>query len=70
MIPQFWSWLLTIITCTGLLLAGRLNRPRMGWGICLAGQALWLYYAIITEQHGFILGAAVFGMVYLANLRR
>ena len=63
----WWSWILTIGGCLGLWAAG--SGRRWGWGVCLATQALWLAYAVATDQGGFIIGAIVYGAVYLRNWR-
>jgi hypothetical protein len=64
---QLWSWTLTAIGVTGLYLAGR--RSWTGWAIGLAAQTLWLTYAIVTRQWGFIVSALAYGAVYTRNLR-
>ena len=68
MIDSAWSWVLTGITCTGLWLAGTPRWRRLGWGISLANEGLWITYALITQQWGFVLGALVFAAVYGRNL--
>lgn len=66
MIPQYWSWLLAAIGVTGLWLAG--SHRLIGWQIGLGVQTLWITYAIITQQWGFIASALAFGTVNLRNL--
>lgn len=66
MIPQYWSWLLAVIGVTGLYLAG--SHRLIGWQIGLGVQALWIIYAIMTHQWGFIASALAFGAVNLRNL--
>lgn len=66
MIPQYWSWLLEVIGVTGLYLAG--SHRLIGWQIGLGVQALWIIYAIMTHQWGFIASALAFGAVNLRNL--
>ena len=63
-----WSFVLTAIGVVGLYLAGR--RSPWGWAVGLAAQSLWLTYALVTGQWGFILSAFAYGWVYLTNLRR
>jgi hypothetical protein len=65
---QFWSWLLTAVGVFGLYLAGRRNR--LGWAVGLGAQALWMAYALTTEQYGFIASALAYGVVYAKNLRK
>lgn len=64
---MWWSWLLTSIGCTGLYLVTRKN----WWGfvIGVGVQLLWIAYAIVTEQWGFIVSALVYGAVNLRGLR-
>lgn len=62
---QMWSWLLTAWGVSALLLAGR--RRAIGWAMGLAGQALWLAYAIATRQWGFLVSAFAYGAVYARN---
>lgn len=70
MIDGWWSWVLTGFTCGGLWLAGTPARRVWGWSICLVGEALWVTYALVTQQWGFVIGAGVFGFVYGRNLYR
>jgi hypothetical protein len=63
-----WSYLLTAGGVFGLWLAGRKNW--WGWVVGLAMQLVWLSYAVITAQWGFIVSALAYGAVYAANLRR
>lgn len=63
----WWSYLLTAVGVTGLVLAGR--KIWWAWLIGLAAQVLWIAYAIATEQWGFILSALAYGWVYATNAR-
>jgi len=65
MTQWWWSWLLTAVGVTGLYFAGR--RRALGWGIGVAAQALWIAYALVTKQHGFVLSAGAYGFVYGKN---
>lgn len=60
-----WSVGLAAIGIFGLLIAGRKNS--LGWGIGLAAQLLWIIYAVVTAQYGFILSALAYGFVYGKN---
>lgn len=62
---QWWSWLLTFVGVTGLYFAGKKNL--YGWAIGLGAQLLWISYAIVTKQWGFIFSAFAYGGVYLKN---
>lgn len=65
---QAWSWLLTAVGVTGLVLAGR--KIWWAWLIGLGAQVLWVAYAIATRQWGFIASAFAYGAVYVINTRR
>lgn len=62
---QWWSWLLTVVGLAGLILAGR--RVWWAWYINLGCQALWMAYAIVTEQYGFIVAALAYSVVFFRN---
>jgi hypothetical protein len=66
MIAWWWSWLLAAIGLTGLWLAG--NHRSAGWWIGLSVQALWIAYALVSEQWGFIASALAYGFVNGRNL--
>lgn len=68
MIPVWWSVLLTTVGVLGIWLAGQHNS--WGWALGVAAQALWIAYAIITRQWGFIASALVYGFFYGRNLHR
>lgn len=62
---QVWSWVLTVTGVTAIWLAGRGNR--VGWAVGFCGQVLWVAYAVVSEQWGFLVSAALFGGVYARN---
>lgn len=62
-----WSYILTAIGLVGLWAAG--SKKSWGWLIGLSAQALWIAYALATEQHGFIISALCYGFVYARNFR-
>jgi len=64
----WWSYLLTLVGVVGLWQAG--SRKWWGWCITLGGQVLWLAYALVSGQHGFVLGAFAYGAVYARNWYR
>lgn len=61
----WWSWLLTVVGVTGFVLAGR--RVWWAWHINVGCQALWMAYAIVTRQWGFIGAAVVYTVVFVRN---
>lgn len=62
---MWWSWILTAVGVTGLYLAGKNNK--IGWAIGIFAQSLWITYALVTEQYGFIVAACAYGWVYIKN---
>ena len=61
-----WSWALALVGATGLYVVGRTN-AWYAWLINLAAQVLWVVYALVTRQTGFIFSALLYGGVYAAN---
>lgn len=60
-----WSFALAAAGLAGLVLAGGHNK--IGWLVGLSTQVLWIAYAIVTRQWGFIFTAAAYGYVYARN---
>jgi hypothetical protein len=71
MISLWWSFTLTVIGVTGLVLVYR-SQSLLGPGIGLAVQALWIAYAIATRQWWFLLSAFTYGAanIYGISTRR
>ena len=65
---QYWSWILTGIGVTGLLVAA--NVPKLGWCINLGAQGIWFWYALDTRQYGFLVSCLAYGIAYIRLLRR
>ena len=65
---QTWSWLLSIIGVVGLFVTstGRV----WGWWVNIGAQMLWIVYATVTRQYGFLFAAVAYGIVFTLNLRR
>lgn len=63
-----WSYALAVIGITGLLIAA--NRPRIGWWFNIAAQVVWVTYAVVTRQWGFLLSALAYAVAYVRLLRR
>lgn len=59
---MWWSWALTAVGVSGLYLVAR--KDWRGFAVGVAAQALWIAYAVLTEQWGFIVSALVYGSVY------
>ncbi len=62
---QTWSWILTAVGLTGIILAGR--RIWWCWYINLACQGLWFTYALVTKQYGFVVSSIVYTIVFSNN---
>jgi hypothetical protein len=67
-VTPYWSYLLAAVGIYGLWLAG--GGQRAGWAVGLAAQLLWIAYAVVTRQWGFIISALAYGFVYARNLQR
>ncbi len=65
---QFWSWALAAVGIAGLWIAA--SRPRIGFAVSIAAQALWVAYALTTRQYGFLVTAAAYTVVYVRLWRR
>lgn len=61
----WWSYLLTAVGVFGLYLAGR--KSAWGWAVGLGAQGLWMTYAIVSEQYGFLVSALAYGFIYGKN---
>lgn len=62
---MLWSYVLGAIGILGIYLAGKRNL--WGWAIGLGAQGLWLIYAIVTAQYGFIFTAVAYAAIYGRN---
>lgn len=60
-----WSIVLAAIGIVGMHIAGK--KSQWGWFIGLSAQVLWIIFAIVTLQYGFILSALAYGTVYARN---
>ena len=62
---MLWSYSLAAVGILGIYLAGRRNL--WGWAIGVGAQALWIAYALMTDQFGFIVSAIAYAAVYGRN---
>ena len=62
---EYWSYLLAFIGVSGIFLVGR--KTLWGWLILCVNECLWIVYAVTTKQYGFIIGAIVYGIVYVKS---
>jgi len=63
-----WSVALAATGILGLYMAG--NKSPLGWAVSFGAQALWIVFAIVTGQYGFIISAVAYGLVYGRNWKR
>jgi hypothetical protein len=62
---ELWSWALAVVGVVGIYFVGR--RTLWGWFVLLFGESLWIAYALITEQYGFIVSAVAYAIVYVRS---
>lgn len=43
------------------------DKKRLGWALGMLGEVFWLAYAIVFRQYGFVIGAFIYGGIYLRN---
>ena len=60
-----WSWVLGTIGVAGIYFVGR--KTIWGWIVLLSNEVLWITYALITKQYGFIFSAIAYGIVYVKS---
>lgn len=60
-----WSYILTAIGLLGFYFVGK--KAWWAWYINIANQFLWLTYALVTEQYGFIIGSVFYFIVFAKN---
>jgi hypothetical protein len=60
-----WSYVLAAIGVTGIFFVGR--KTIWGWFVLLFNEVLWIAYALITNQYGFILSAIAYAVVYIKS---
>jgi hypothetical protein len=60
-----WSWVLAVIGVTGIYFVGR--KTIWGWIVLLFNEVLWITYAVVTAQYGFIFSAIAYAAVYIRS---
>ncbi len=65
LIYTYGSWVLAVIGVAGIYFVGR--KDKWGWNVLLFNEALWITYAIITKQYGFIVSALADAAVYIRS---
>ncbi|HEX6325303.1 MAG TPA: hypothetical protein VFZ72_01930 [Jiangellaceae bacterium] len=66
--PLYWAWLLTGLQVVALWAAGR--RQWWAWLLGAGVQPVWIIYAILTGQLGFVPGCLVSAAVQVHNFVR
>lgn len=61
-VNSWWSWLLFVNGAFGLWLYT--VRPKIGPWFNIAGQSVWIVYAIVTRQWGFIASAMTYISIF------
>jgi len=62
-----WSWVLSVVGLFGTLITGR--KKWWGWAVLSFYNILWIVFAIVSKQYGFLLASAVYQVIYANNLR-
>jgi hypothetical protein len=62
---QYASWVLGSVGVAGIFFVGR--KTIWGWFVLLFNEVLWIAYALITDQYGFIFSAIAYGIVYVKS---
>jgi hypothetical protein len=62
---EYWSWILAAIGVSGIYFVGR--KTIWGWLVLLFNEIIWIAYALVTEQYGFIVSAVAYAAVYVRS---
>lgn len=62
---MLWSWILAVIGVAGIFFVGR--KTIWGWLVLLFNECIWIAYALVTEQYGFIFSALAYAAVYVKS---
>ncbi len=63
--PEYWSWLLAVLGVSGMYFVGK--KTVWGWLVLLANEVIWVVYALVTKQYGFIMMAIAYAIVYIKS---
>jgi uncharacterized YccA/Bax inhibitor family protein len=66
--PLYWAWVLTGLQVVALWAAGR--KQWWAWLLGAGVQPVWIVYALVTGQVGFVPGCLVSAAVQLHNFLR
>lgn len=62
---MIWSFILAAVGLLGLYLTGQ--KRIEGWAVGVGAQVLWLAYAVVTRQWGFIITAVAYALMFGRN---
>lgn len=65
---QVWSWVVTLVGVSGFWLAGR--KIWWAWYVNIANQIMWVIFSLITGYYAFLIGTAVYTVVFVRNAYR
>lgn len=65
---QAWGWAFAIGGGLGLLLAGPGADSPIGWWVTLGMQGVWVAFALVMRQYGFLVNAAVYAAAAAINI--
>jgi hypothetical protein len=64
-INQYASWVLAFSGVLAIYFVGR--RQIWAWIWATFNEAMWIYYALVTKQYGFIFAAIAYSVVYIKS---
>jgi len=64
-INDYGSWVLAVSGVAAIYFVGRKQIWAWIWATC--NEAMWIYYAIVTKQYGFIFAAVAYAAVYIKS---
>jgi hypothetical protein len=62
---ELWSWALAVVGVVGIYFVGK--KTLWGWFVLLFNEILWIVYAVVTQQYGFIVSAIAYAAVYIKS---
>jgi hypothetical protein len=65
---MLWSWLLSAVGVIGVYAVSK--GKTWGWLVNLCAQALWITYAVVTRQWGFLPISLAYAWVCARNYHR
>ena len=66
-INQYASWVLALSGVAAIYFVGR--KQIWAWIWATFNEAMWIYYAIVTKQYGFIFAAIAYSIVYIKSYK-